>query len=182
VIVETIGYADEAYRLRKARMHEIMSAALEGAPVVLHEMSGAVRGEKRDRDRALWCGVGLISGAAGAMESGDDNEEERVRGSRSEGYPRASDISSPPCLPQLLPAGTVSRAGLAPAGKRRLFTAHVGSGHSTIGSQGCQEETSAGIRRHAVPPVSKLGAGLDHDMRPRRLRRRNGNTNSDDEI
>ena len=40
-------------------------------------------------------------------------------------YPRASDISSPPCLPQLLPAGTVSRAGLAPAGKRRLFTAHA---------------------------------------------------------
>jgi hypothetical protein len=131
VIVETMGYADEAYRLRKARMHEIMSAALEGAPVVLHEMSGAVRGEKRDRDRALWRGVmGLISGAAGAMESGDDNEEERVRGSRSEGYPRASDISSPPCLPQLLPAGTVSRAGLAPAGKPRLFTAHVESGHS----------------------------------------------------
>ncbi len=44
-------------------------------------------------------------------------------------YPRASDISSPPCLPQLLPAGTVSRAGLAPAGKRRLLTAHTLSGH-----------------------------------------------------
>ena len=55
VIVETMGYADEAYRLRKARMHEIMSAALEGALVVLHEMSGAGRGEKRDR--TLWRGA-----------------------------------------------------------------------------------------------------------------------------
>src|SRR5450759_5438002 len=32
-------------------------------------------------------------------------------------YPRASDISSPPCLPRLLPAGAIRRAGLAPAGK-----------------------------------------------------------------
>jgi hypothetical protein len=64
VIVETMGYGDEAYRLRKARTHEIMSAALEGAPVVLHEMSGDGRGEKRDRDRTLWRGVmGLIAGS-----------------------------------------------------------------------------------------------------------------------
>jgi len=64
VIVETMGYADEAYRMRKAPMHEIMSAALEGAPVVLHEMSGAGRGEKRDRDRTLWRGVmGPIAGS-----------------------------------------------------------------------------------------------------------------------
>src|SRR5271156_2522983 len=33
-----------------------------------------------------------------------------------DGYPRASDISLPPCLPRLLPAGAVGRAGLAPAG------------------------------------------------------------------
>jgi hypothetical protein len=32
-------------------------------------------------------------------------------------YPGASDISSPPCLPRLLPAGAGRRAGLAPAGK-----------------------------------------------------------------
>jgi len=45
-------------------MHEIMSAALEGALVVLHEMSGAGHGEKRDRDRTLWRGVmGLITGS-----------------------------------------------------------------------------------------------------------------------
>src|SRR6516165_3280222 len=32
-------------------------------------------------------------------------------------YPRASDISSPPCLPRLLPAGANRRVGLAPTGK-----------------------------------------------------------------
>src|SRR5258708_20820890 len=39
-------------------------------------------------------------------------------------YPKASDISSPPCLPRLLPAGANRRVGLAPTGKRRLVTAH----------------------------------------------------------
>src|SRR5271155_257293 len=39
-------------------------------------------------------------------------------------YPKASDISSPPCLLRLLPAGANRRWGLAPTGKRRLITAH----------------------------------------------------------
>src|SRR5712692_8546231 len=39
-------------------------------------------------------------------------------------YPGASDISSPPCLPRLLPAGAISGRGLHPLEKRRLFTAH----------------------------------------------------------
>src|SRR5258708_26824948 len=38
-------------------------------------------------------------------------------------YPKASDISSPPCLLRLLPAGANRRVGLAPTGKRRLVTA-----------------------------------------------------------
>src|SRR5215472_10513404 len=42
-------------------------------------------------------------------------------------YPGASDISSPPCLLRLLPAGAKRRVGLAPTGKRRLVTAHVES-------------------------------------------------------
>src|SRR6202040_2091284 len=45
-------------------------------------------------------------------------------------YPKASDISSPPCLLRLLPAGANRRVGLAPTGKRRLVTAHTQSGHS----------------------------------------------------
>jgi hypothetical protein len=44
-------------------------------------------------------------------------------------YPKASDISSPPCLLRLLPAGANRRVGLAPTGKRRLVTAHPLSGH-----------------------------------------------------
>src|SRR6202030_4289154 len=44
-------------------------------------------------------------------------------------YPKASDISSPPCLLRLLPAGANRRVGLAPTGKRRLVTAHPHGGH-----------------------------------------------------
>src|SRR5256886_6034522 len=44
-------------------------------------------------------------------------------------YPGASDISSPPCLPRLLPAGAVAGRGLHPLEKRRLVTAHADSGH-----------------------------------------------------
>src|SRR5262249_26539535 len=45
-------------------------------------------------------------------------------------YPGASDISSPPCLPRLLPAGAVAGRGLHRLDKRRLVTAHVVSGRS----------------------------------------------------
>ena len=44
-------------------------------------------------------------------------------------YPGASDISSPPCLPRLLPAGAVAGWALHPLEMRRLVTAHVDSGH-----------------------------------------------------
>src|SRR5215472_8112698 len=44
-------------------------------------------------------------------------------------YPGASDISSPPCLPRLLPAGAVAGRGLHPLDKRRLVTAHVENDH-----------------------------------------------------
>ena len=43
-------------------------------------------------------------------------------------YPGASDISSPPCLPRLLPAGAVAGWALHPLEKRRLVTAHVDCG------------------------------------------------------
>src|SRR5437764_7485646 len=44
-------------------------------------------------------------------------------------YPKASDISSPPCLLRLLPAGAVAGWDLHPREKRRLVTAHTPSGH-----------------------------------------------------
>src|SRR3984893_14695004 len=40
-------------------------------------------------------------------------------------YPGASDISSPPCLPRLLPAGAFAGWALHPLEKRRLVTAHM---------------------------------------------------------
>src|SRR5260370_27095381 len=47
-------------------------------------------------------------------------------------YPRASDISSPPCLPRLLPAGAVAGWALHPLEKRRLVTAHAETGHFDV--------------------------------------------------
>jgi hypothetical protein len=44
-------------------------------------------------------------------------------------YPKASDISSPPCLLRLLPAGAIAGWALHPLEKRRLVTAHVASRH-----------------------------------------------------
>src|SRR6516164_4799898 len=46
-------------------------------------------------------------------------------------YPKASDISSPPCLLRLLPAGAVAGWALHPLEKRRLVTAHVAGGSLT---------------------------------------------------
>ena len=48
-------------------------------------------------------------------------------------YPKASDISSPPCLLRLLPAGAVAGWALHPLEKRRLVTAHVECRHSGSG-------------------------------------------------
>lgn len=36
--IETMGYADEGYRSRKVRVHAALSAALDGAPVVEHDL------------------------------------------------------------------------------------------------------------------------------------------------
>src|SRR5712672_561773 len=49
-------------------------------------------------------------------------------------YPKASDISSPPCLLRLLPAGAVAGWDLHPLEKRRLLTAHTRSGRRAGGS------------------------------------------------
>src|SRR6516162_5174320 len=49
-------------------------------------------------------------------------------------YPKASDISSPPCLLRLLPAGAVAGRGLHPLEKRRLVTAHAVALTLTVGA------------------------------------------------
>src|SRR6202048_4253974 len=48
-------------------------------------------------------------------------------------YPKASDISSPPCLLRLLPAGAIAGWALHPLEKRRLLTAHVVCGRCVSG-------------------------------------------------
>src|SRR5271168_4739240 len=49
-------------------------------------------------------------------------------------YPGASDISSPPCLPRLLPAGAIAGWALHPLEKRRLLTAHAERSHGRLAS------------------------------------------------
>ena len=60
-------------------------------------------------------------------------------------YPKASDISSPPCLLRLLPAGANRRVGLAPTEKRRLVTAHVGTGHSNPAQYSTKSSRAPGV-------------------------------------
>src|SRR6516225_7684515 len=61
-------------------------------------------------------------------------------------YPRASDISSPPCLPRLLPAGANRRVGLAPTGKAP--PCHGARGNLTLGGQ---TRIDAVARKLAIP-------------------------------
>jgi hypothetical protein len=54
LIVETMGYADEVYRDRKARTHTLMSKALGGAPVVHLYFHFPLDQTQHARDRRFW--------------------------------------------------------------------------------------------------------------------------------
>ena len=57
VIVETMGFAHEAYRRRKDRTHAAMSLAFGGAPVVDHDFHEPAGHSQADRDKAFWRAV-----------------------------------------------------------------------------------------------------------------------------
>jgi hypothetical protein len=76
-------------------------------------------------------------------------------------YPGASDISSPPCLPRLLPAGANRRVGLAPTGKAP--PCHDAHGNRTFAQDFC-----GGFI------LAPLGRGSAINQRCRRLARRCG--------
>ena len=54
LIVETMGYSLPGYRRRKERMHEVMSQALHGAPVIEHDFHQPADQVQRERDRQFW--------------------------------------------------------------------------------------------------------------------------------
>ena len=54
VIAETMGFAAEDYRIRKGRIHPLMSAALGGAPVIEHDFHQPVNAVQDRRDTAFW--------------------------------------------------------------------------------------------------------------------------------
>src|SRR6516165_931726 len=70
-------------------------------------------------------------------------------------YPRASDISSPPCLPRLLPAGANRRVGLAPTGKAP--PCHGARG-SQSGAAPSQAPAPVGARHSTSVIVMVIGA------------------------
>ncbi len=57
VIAETMGFADEDYRARKALMHPLMSAVLSGAAVVEHDFHNPPDRSQVQRDRTFWLGA-----------------------------------------------------------------------------------------------------------------------------
>ena len=57
VIVETMGFADEVYRDRKHRTHELMSRTLGGAPIVQHDFWSPTSTVQGQRDRQFWLGA-----------------------------------------------------------------------------------------------------------------------------
>jgi hypothetical protein len=79
-------------------------------------------------------------------------------------YPKASDISSPPCLLRLLPAGANRRVGLASTGKRRLVTAHPQSRRCPMPATSSQRDAGlvaerqplAEIEFDAAPSITRL--------------------------
>src|SRR5271163_2323215 len=87
-------------------------------------------------------------------------------------YPGASDISSPPCLPRLLPAGAVAGRGLHPLEKRRLVTAHVESAPSASrswrSSISIQLRFCRNLAAHSISPSSVIKAEpLSENLRRR---------------
>ena len=71
-------------------------------------------------------------------------------------YPGASDISSPPCLPRLLPAGAVAGRGLHPLEKRRLVTAHV-------------DKRSLSISRFSAARSAPASSSVSSNCMPQRI-------------
>src|SRR5271169_5444003 len=63
-------------------------------------------------------------------------------------YPKASDISSPPCLPRLLPAGANRRVGLAPTGKAPPSHGARGRQSSSSSSRGGPRGLCQGAQRY----------------------------------
>jgi hypothetical protein len=54
VAIETMGYADDIYRARKARTQCLMTRALGGSPVVQHDFHWPHGQTQEERDRRFW--------------------------------------------------------------------------------------------------------------------------------
>lgn len=70
-IIETMGFADASYRTRKTRMHAMMSAALGGAPVVMHDFVEIGSMSREEYDRAFWRGLMRLVAGRGDVPTRD---------------------------------------------------------------------------------------------------------------
>ena len=62
IVIETMGFDGEAYRLRKARMHRMMSRVCGDAPVIAHDFCRPETARQKDRDDHFWlsCRAALL--------------------------------------------------------------------------------------------------------------------------
>ena len=69
--IETMGFADADYRARKERSHALMSRALHGAPVLMHDFHEPAGQPQADRDRVFWRAVRWQLAGAQPRNAGD---------------------------------------------------------------------------------------------------------------
>jgi hypothetical protein len=79
-VIETMGSTDAAYRQRKERSHALMSLALGGAPVIMHDFQEPAGRSQKDRDGDFWRAVrGRVAGALQRGQHASQHERAGVR-------------------------------------------------------------------------------------------------------
>jgi hypothetical protein len=79
-VIERMGFADAGYRERKERSHALMSLALGGAPVIMHDFHEPPGRLQKDRDGDFWRAVRWR--LAGALQRGRQASQHEGAGVR----------------------------------------------------------------------------------------------------
>jgi hypothetical protein len=81
-VIETMGFSDADYRERKWRSHALMSRAVGGAPVIMHDFHEPAGRSQPDRDREFWRAVRWKLSDAQTGRSENDAGDQRVTAGR----------------------------------------------------------------------------------------------------
>jgi hypothetical protein len=77
VVVETMGFASDTYRSRKAVTHQLMAATLK-APLVIHDFHFPAAQTQVERDRSFWLDARWTITGSPAVINGHDSERRRA--------------------------------------------------------------------------------------------------------